>query len=1143
MPLDPFNEIQAKLDKFIRRYYLSALIRGGMLFFGLGMLYALFWVFIEHFFWLPSTGRGLVFWCLLIFEAFLFYKLIFVPAAKYFKIKNGIDNQEAAALIGAAFPEIKDKLLNTIQIKKQGDSELVLASIQQKTLQFNPFSFERAVKFKDNLKYLKYAIAPLLILAPFYLFGKEDSIEKSFKRMVHYNTNYVAPPPFFFQISNTTLQTIEGVAFELEVDIKGEVIPEAVQIQFDNQTFFLKTLNSRRFLFEFSQPKNDIHFQLFSGDIRSNPHTLKVIKAPKIIGSKLAMKFPQYIKKKNTTVSNFGNTTVPEGTVLSWLLSAAATDTISFIEGPKTEYFKKNRDQFLLTRSVYEDLDYRITTNNKLLKNHEILDFTVRVIKDMPPEIRIQAQTTNTLNEALFFYGQMSDDYGITSLNLNYFPSGREDLRKTIEISNFNNDNLDFSYAFPNNIDLIPDTAYDLYFEVFDNYPFPKPNSTRSSVFSFRKKSQQTLKTEQLINQKNALNDLEKAFSKIEQQEAVFESLKQNQQQKAALTFNDREKIKAFLERQKKQDEIIKNYNKKMDQALEQIDKDTPSPLREALKDRLARQNKQLEQDEKLLNELKALVKDLEKEDLMERLEDMAKQNKSKQRSLEQMLELTKRYYVKQKAKQIQKELEALGEKQRSLSDKEAAENTSENQDDINKAFNELAEQLEQLRKKNKELSKPTPMPDTSIEERSIQNDQADAKKQLQQNEQQEGSNKEQKPTKKAQKNQKKAALKMLQLASQMAQKMSGGGQKQMQEDVDMLRQILDNLLLFSFEQEVLMQRFKSSQGQQLEYAANMVDQKNIRTHFELVDDSLFVISLRQPSIAEKVNKEISNVYYNIDKSLELFSENQAFQAAGAQQYAVTATNNLADMLSNVLNSMEMQMEMSPGKGEGDMQLPDIIMSQEELQNQAGNEQKRQGEDPSSGSEGENQESEDSSEPQKNSKDTNGKMPGQGQGEGADHSNGKSGSNSKQGASDAFPDSEESSEALMRLYQKQNDLRQSLERLLKEKGYSPEGNTTLEMMKKIEQSLINQGVSPQTQAEMQALKYQLIKLESALKKQGTDTRRQSNTNTDAFDPQVPAPFDFPQQKLNSKEQLNRQTLPLRQDYKKRIRDYFKLKYD
>ena len=89
---------------------------------------------------------------------------------------------------------------------------------------------------------------------------------------------------------------------------------------------------------------------------------------------------------------------------MSWLLSAAATNTISFIEGSKTDYFKQKGDQFMLSRSVYAELDYRITTNNTLLKNHEILDFTVRVIKDMPPEIKIQAQITNTLNDALFFY-------------------------------------------------------------------------------------------------------------------------------------------------------------------------------------------------------------------------------------------------------------------------------------------------------------------------------------------------------------------------------------------------------------------------------------------------------------------------------------------------------------------------------------------------------------------------------------------------------------------------------------------------------------------------------------------------------------------------------------------------------------------
>ena len=1115
-----------------------------MLFFGLGLLYALFWVLIEYFFWLPSTGRGLVFWCLLAFEIFLFYRLILVPVTKYFRIRKGINNQEAAALIGSAFPEIKDKLLNTIQIKNQGESELILASIQQKTLQFNPFSFEHAVKLKDNLRYLKYALAPLLILAPFYLFGKEDSIEKSFRRVVDYKTAYAPPPPFTFHISNNMLQTIEGVGFELGVDIKGEVVPESVQIQFGNQRFFLKSVNNRRFLFEFSQPKKDIQFQLFSEGVKSSPYTLKVIKAPKIINSRLVVKPPKYTKKTNTSIPNFGNTTVPEGSVLTWLISAAATDTIAFIVGPRTDYFKRNKDEFLLSQNIYADTDYRISTNNSLLKNHEILDFEVQVIKDMPPEINIQVKTTSGPNEALFFYGQMSDDYGISALNLNYFPRGRRDLIKTMQLSGFDKENLDFSCSFPNKIDLVPDMTYDLYFEAFDTYPFSKPNSTRSVLFSFNNKSKQTLKSEQLSKQKDALDVLEKSLSETEQQENAIEDLKQSQQQKDELTFTDQEKVKAFLDRQNKQNEIIKSYNKKMDDALEEIKKQAPDPLREALKKRLARQNKQLEQDEKLLNELRELVKDLKKEDLIERIEDIAKQNKNKQRSLEQMLELSKRYYVTQKANQIQKELEALAEKQRRQSEKQATENTSEKQNQINTSFNNLAEQLEDLRKKNKELSKPTAIPDTSMEERSIKNDQADAKKQLEQNEQQEGLGKTEKSTKKAQNAQKKAALKMLQLASQMAKQMSGGGQKQMQEDIEMLRQILDNLLLFSFEQERLMHRFKSSAGQDLEYAANMVDQKNIRTHFEHVDDSLFVVSLRQPSISEKINNEISNVYYNIDKSLELFSESRAAQAAAAQQYTITAANTLADMLSNVLNALEMQMQISPGNGESDMQLPDIIMSQEELQEQASNKQKSQGQDSSNDSKSQEKQGEKGSEPKEPGKQSNGKMPGQEQGKGGEQSNGQSGPNNRQGATGAFPDSEETSEAIMRLYKKQNDLRQSLERALKEKGYIPEGDRALEMMKKIEQDLINQGVNSETQANMRALNYQLLKLERALKDQGKDNRRQSKTNTDSFEPQRDLDPLYPShQKFNSKDQLNRQPLPLRQDYKKRIQDYFKLRYD
>ena len=86
--------------------------------------------------------------------------------------------------------------------------------------------------------------------------------------------------------------------------------------------------------------------------------------------------------------------------------------------------------------------------------------------------------------------------------------------------------------------------------------------------------------------------------------------------------------------------------------------------------------------------------------------------------------------------------------------------------------------------------------------------------------------------------------------------------------------------------------------------------------------------------ISERINKEITEVFFNIDKSLDQFAENRLYQGVAAQQYTVTAANTLASFLSDVLDNMESQMNPSPGQGQGDMQLPDIIMSQEELNKQ-----------------------------------------------------------------------------------------------------------------------------------------------------------------------------------------------------------------
>ena len=121
-----------------------------------------------------------------------------------------------------------------------------------------------------------------------------------------------------------------------------------------------------------------------------------------------------------------------------------------------------------------------------------------------------------------------------------------------------------------------------------------------------------------------------------------------------------------------------------------------------------------------------------------------------------------------------------------------------------------------------------------------------------------------------------------------------------------MLRQILDNLLAFSFSQEDLMTEFKGLKRGSPSFNKNLKIQQNLKQQFKHVDDSLFAMSLRNPKIAENITKEIGNVHYNIEKAIENLVDAQIAKGLSHQQYTISASNKLADFLSDLLNNMQM---------------------------------------------------------------------------------------------------------------------------------------------------------------------------------------------------------------------------------------------
>ena len=1135
--MSTFHVIQQKLEQFIKKYYTNELIKGAILFFAIGVLYLLATLLVEYFLWLSPLGRTILFWVFVLFETGLFVRFIAFPLSKLFNLQHGITHEEASRIIGNHFPQVSDKLLNVIQLNQnQRESELLAASIDQKASELQPVQFKRAINFSKNARYLKYAAIPVVVFVLFSVLGDKDIFSSSYKRVVNYDTAYEPPAPFSFVLLNDQLTAIENKSFVLKISTEGEVYPENATISYGNETYYLQQIAPGLFEYTFLQPSDAIDFKLNANKVSSREYTLDVIKTPSLVAFEMVLNYPNYTGKKNKTLKGTGSATIPEGTQVVWQVATKHTDAVHLKTKDTAYGFAANEQNFSLSKSVYSKLDYSITTSNKALKEYENLSFTLGVIKDEYPEIDVQSKQDSTDSQRVYFLGRVSDDYGLTKLRLVYYPEGEEG-EKQIEVLPLNRANFDqFTFTFPGNLQLSDGVGYEYYFEIFDNDAIHKFKSSKSGLYSFRKLTQDERENEQLQNQENSIKGLDKSLEKLKDQDKTLEELSKTQKEKKELNWNDKKKLENFIKRQKQQEEMMKNFSKELKENLEnfQPEKEENDTFKEQLKDRLEENEERLKENEKLLEELERLQEKIQKEDLTEKLEQLSKQNKNQEKNLEKLLELTKRYYVTKKAEKLAEEIFKLGEEQEKLADAPADENTKEKQEELNKKFEEYQKEMDELKKENEGLKQPMEIPQDDAGQKEVEEEQQKATDKLQEQNKSGASE-----------NQKKAGKKMKQMGQQMQMQMQSGQMESMDEDVEMLRQILDNLVVFSFEQENLMEEFKRTSYGNPVFGKKLNLQNDLKLNFQHIDDSLFTLSLRQPMISNVINESLTDVQYNIEKSLERLAENQMRQGISSQQYTVTGANELAVLLSDLLNNMQNQMQMSgagsgsgkgkgQGQGNGDgqgFQLPDIIEKQESLGNKM-KEGMQEGKDGKGGKEGEGR--------------RKGRGKGRGEGEGDGEGKGTKGENGRDGKGEngnGEGENEDLNGKLYEIYKEQQLLRQQLEDRLSKEGLKGKGGDLLRKMEDIEKQLLDKGFDQRTLQKMLSLKYELLKLEKADFEQGQENKRESRTNRTNFKNTLRLTPDEVKKYFNTTEILNREALPLRPEYKEKVQTYFKKKDD
>jgi hypothetical protein len=924
-----YNLLIEKLDQFIRKYYLNQLLKGFL--YTIALVLVLFLVFniLEYNFYFSQVVRKLFFFSFLGLSLGAIGFYIVKPIVKYFKLGKVISYEQSASIIGTHFGDVQDKLLNILQLKKQSnsltDNSLIEASINQKTEEIKVVPFKSAIDFASNRKYLKYALPPMLLLVVL-IFAAPSIITDSTNRIINNNKTFEREAPFKFIVKNENLEAVQYSDFTLDIEVDGKILPNEVFVEIDNFLYRVEKKDANTFTYQFKNVQKATDFKLVSGTVKGKEYLLNVIEKPSLSDFSLFLDYPRYTQRKDEKLKNIGDVIIPEGTKVAWELITKNTDKVGlkFNNEPINDLSLID-DKYNYQKLIREDLIYKMFIQNNKIPSPDSISYQINVIKDQYPTIEVERIDDSTNVDLVYFLGNIADDYGINSLTFNYQIVDEKGNLKTNDsktISTKRQTEEDFTYMFDvNDISLNNGEEVRFFFEVKDNDGVNGSKSAKSTIMNFRKTSLKEIQEEQDKKEEEIKDNLKESLKDIEKMQENFKKMREKLLQKKELEFQDKKELEKIMEQQKELQQKLENAKDNFDK-----NKESQKQLNQQKEEILEKQEKLEELFEKVLDpetkelmeKIEELLQELEKEDAVQMMEQFEMNNENLEKNMDRLLDLYKQLEMEKEVKEQIEKLEELAEKQEELaekteSEKEDTDKLKEEQEEIKKEFEEVEKKMEELQKKNEELNPPKDLGDKKENEEQmddIQEDMEQSEDQL-----------EQKDSKGASKSQKGAAKKMKKMAGNLQSSMEGGEQEQNEEDIKALRQLLENLVTLSFDQENLIADFNETGINTPRYVDLTQGQFKLKDDFKLIEDSLTALSSRVTEIETFVIEKVTEIKFDFKESLERLEERNLDtnirgkrNAKMGQRSIMTNVNDLALMLAESMANMQKDMASSmPG--------------------------------------------------------------------------------------------------------------------------------------------------------------------------------------------------------------------------------------
>lgn len=915
--------LTTKLNLFIKAYYDNIIKKGTIVFVIVFCILFIIITLLEYFSYFQSGFRAVLFYGFIVINIAVLVWQILIPWFKKHQWIKGISHEEAAKIIGKHFPEIDDKLLNAVQLQSMtkqcpdNKMELLLASIEEKTLAMNKFHFSLAINLKSTRKYFKYVIALLVFIATIFIFDNRIFTQPT-QRIVHYSQYFEKPAPYFFTIENENLQAFENENFTINITVDGDEIPEEAFININKVNYKLEKKSKNQYRYELKNLQQDVDIYIYTEEVTSKKYQIKVLPKPILIGFSMHLDYPNYIGRPNETIENNGDISVPQGTKITWKLNSRNTDNILFRCNEQIDTLFAAKDESVYTLKVMNNITYSIINVNQYVKNLDSITYTIDVIADNYPIIDVVAVNDSAFIDRFYFKGNIKDDYGFTQLQFVYTIKENDEIvsSKKVDLP-IETDNIlqDFYHYFDaQTLQLSAGQSIEYYFEVFDNDAINGAKSSKSTLMEFHLPSLKEIEEQQnksnLQTRKDIaeiLKDSEKILQQIDdlkkkmvnQNQPSWEEKKQMENLLQQLK-DIRQQGEKILEEQKRQEYINEQYQNLEDEIVVK-QKEIQRRINELFNDEM---KSMIEEIERLMQQ------NIDKNKMNQMLQDIKINTEELNQQLDQNLELFKQMELESKMNNISTKAEQLSKEEYKLAE-ETAENKKENaqleekQKSISQDFKGLQQTLQEAQNLNQELENPYKLDSLEQLTQEIEKDLQEAQKALQNN------NKS-----KAVQHQKSAAEKMEKLAIEAEEKMADNKAEQLGEDINTIRQILDNIVKVSFAQENIMTRMSTINPQDALMRTLIQEQYQLKDGLRLIEDSIAALAKRQIMVEPFITKQVKTIKQAQADILDLMSKSQEpalqyyygnniRQITAKEQFTMKSLNDLGLMLAESMKKME----------------------------------------------------------------------------------------------------------------------------------------------------------------------------------------------------------------------------------------------